>query len=235
MSVDNKKTTNNPKRMAQEFTAAAADFERSISDEMNKSRIIAWRVATVATGVTVISITAFLVALLMRTEPEPTIIKVDNSTGATTVLRSIKDSQDHYDDIIDKFWLGQYVTERENYDWYTISTAVDKVTLMSSPAVGTWYNTAIKAKDSPLHTLADKFKIIAKVSSITFVGDVAQVRYTTQKVSSSGLVADGSPVQKWIATISYKYDAGLMTEQQRLVNPLGFKVQTYRNDPEVIQ
>ncbi|WP_369211056.1 VirB8/TrbF family protein [Xylella fastidiosa] len=26
-----------------------------------------------------------------------------------------------------------------------------------------------------------------------------------------------------------------MTEQQRLINPLGFKVATYRVDPEVIQ
>jgi|WetSurMetagenome_2_1015567.scaffolds.fasta_scaffold151035_1 type IV secretion system protein VirB8 len=235
MSVDNKKSTNSAKRIAQSFTAAAADFERQTGEEKEKSRVLAWRVATVSTAVTVITIAALLVSHLMHKDPDPVIIKVDNSTGATTVLRSIKDAQDHYDDIIDKYWLGQYVIERENYDWYTISTAVDKVTLMSSPSVGAAYNTAIKAKDSPLYILTDKFKIIAKISSITFVGDEAQVHYTTQKVSSSGLVADGSPVQKWIATISYKYDAGLMTEQQRLVNPLGFKVLTYRNDPEVIQ
>ena len=230
------KDTKPPKNRApQNFIEAAKDFERSKTEEMRKSRKVAWVIAGVTTAITSVSIIAFLVALLMRTEPEPVILKVDNSTGATTVMRSVKDAYDKYDDVVNKYWLAMYVRYREGYDWYTISQQFESVKLMSENAIATEYENAVKAENAPLAILKDKAKIIAKINAITFIGDTAQIRFTTEKESISGENPDGSPVQKWIATVAYLYDAGQMTEQQRLINPLGFKVVSYRVDPEVIQ
>lgn len=222
-------------RTPQTFIEAAADFERSKTEEMRLSRKIAWVIAGVSMGITTISISAFLVALLMRTEPEPTILRVDNSTGATTVLRSIKDVHDKYDEVVDKYWLAEYVKYRENYDWLTISSQFDAVNLMSDSPVGNEYSTFTKGKNSPLSILKDKGKIVIHIAAISFIGNVAQVRFTSEKQSINGLNTDGSPIQKWIATIAYFYRPGQMTEQQRLINPLGFKVTSYRVDPEVIK
>lgn len=222
-------------RAPQSFIEAAADFERSKIDEMKRSRKTAWIIASIATGICTVSIIAFLVALLTRPEPEPTIIQVDKSTGATTMLRSIKDSKDQYDEVINQYFLANYVRAREGYDWYTISEQIEVVKLMTDDSIEKEYSRAVQAKNSPLMVFKDKAKVIAKITSISFIGDLAQVRFTTEKQSLDGANTDGSPVQKWIATIAYSFKTGMMTPQQRLINPLGFNVLSYRIDPEVIK
>lgn len=225
----------NHKRVPQAFAEAAADFERSKIEELKRSRTIAWRIAGVATAVGGLAAAAALVAILLRTEPEPVIIKVDNSTGSSTVLRSIRDNKDQYDEVVNKYWLAQYVRTCEGYDWYAIGDQFEACKLMSESDVAKEYSRKVQAPESPLKVLKDKGKVGVKVGSIVFVGDSAQVRYTSEKVNASGENTDNSPVQKWIATVVFQFKPGQMTEQQRLVNPLGFKVLTYRVDPEVIK
>jgi type IV secretion system protein VirB8 len=81
----------------------------------------------------------------------------------------------------------------------------------------------------------DKARVDVKILSITFISNVAQVRFSTEKKATDGTNTDNSPVQKWIATIGFKFSAGMMTDQQRLLNPLGFKSISYRVDPEVLK
>lgn len=232
--VDEKKPRADKGRIPQSFNEAAQEFGRARNEDDKKSKKTAWIIASVSIGVTTIAIFAFLVALLTRPEPEPTIIHVNDTTGAATVLRSVKDDKDQYDDVVNKYWLAAYVRAREGYDWYTISEQYDTVKLMSENDVSGDYEKKVNDPNGPLKTLKDKGKVVAKIESITFVNELAQVRFSTVKQSTNGDNADGSPVQKWIATIAFKYHAGWMTEQQRFVNPLGFKAVTYRADPEVI-
>lgn len=222
------------KRIAQSFVEAAADFERFKIDKIKHSRKIAWIVASITAGICILSMMAATIAIFSRSEPEPTILKVDNSTGATTMLRSIKDTQDKYDEIVNKYWLAHYVRLREGYDWYTISEQFEAVKLMSDESVSDEYTKRVQASHAPLTILKDKAKIITKVTSIAFIGDLAQVRFTTEKQNISGDNPDNAPVQKWIATIAFAFKSGWMTEQERLINPLGFKTLSYRVDPEVI-
>jgi type IV secretory pathway component VirB8 len=47
---------------------------------------------------------------------------------------------------------------------------------------------------------------------------------------------DQSRVSKWIATIGYDYKKiAKMKESERLKNPLGFNVDSYRTDPEMLE
>jgi type IV secretion system protein VirB8 len=39
----------------------------------------------------------------------------------------------------------------------------------------------------------------------------------------------------WIATIAFAYTKAPMAEADRLRNPLGFQVISYRSDPEVVR
>ena len=106
---------------------------------------------------------------------------------------------------------------------------------MSDGDVAKEYSRKVQAPGSPLSVLKDKGKVVVKITSIAFFGETAQVRFTSEKLSASGENVDNSPLQKWIATIAFQFKPGMMTEQQRLVNPLGFKAATYRVDPEVIK
>ncbi len=222
-------------RLPQTFVEAAADFEKSKNEALKRSNKILGAIAIVATAICSVSILAFLVALLTRTEPEPTIIRVDQSTGASTVLRSVRDTNDQYDEVVNKYWLAQYVRTCEGYDWFTISEQFEACKLMSDDDVAKENSRRVQAPGSPLSVLKDKGKVVVKVVSIAFFGETAQVRFTSEKLNGSGENVDNSPVQKSIATIAFQFKPGMMTEQQRLVNPLGFKAATYRVDPEVVK
>ena len=69
------------------------------------------------------------------------------------------------------------------------------------------------------------------IRAIGFINDgVANVRFRrtvrqVQQVTESD----------WIATIAFAYTRAPMSEADRLRNPLGFQVTSYRADPEVIR
>jgi type IV secretion system protein VirB8 len=222
-------------RLPQAFTEAAVDFEKSKSENLKKLVKILTGGIIAASAFGVLGSAAALVAIFKRTEPEPVVLQVDNATGATTMLRSIRDTQDKYAEVINKYWLAQYVRTCESYDWYTIGENFEICKLMSESDVATEYSKKVQSPTAPLKLLKDKGKVVAKIDSITFVGDIAHVRFSTEKLNSSGENMDNSPVQRWLATIAYRFKPGQMTEQQRLANPLGFKVFSYRADPEVLK
>lgn len=223
----------NLKRMPQDFVAAAMDFESSKTDDMRKSRDIAFKIAGVFAVAFFISAITAAIAVYKRPEAMPTVITLDKGTGVTQIQRSVLDSFDHFDEVTDKHWLAEYVRTRESYDWFEISTNYDTVRLMSAPAVADAYNTFVYAKNSPLSVLKDKARLKVAITSVAFIGQTAQVRYTVQKLSPSGQNTDDSPVKNWLATIAYDYENRGMNEQERMVNNLGFTVLSYRNDEEV--
>lgn len=222
------------KRLPQSFAEAAADFERSRIEEITRSRKVAWMVAGVSCVMSLLAVLAVLVATLLRTEPEPVVLHTNDTTGTTTMLRSLRDASDHYDEVVNKYWLNQYVLTCESYDWFLVAQQMEACKLMSDDAIAKAHENKVRSPTAPLAVLKDKGRIAAKVGAITFVGDAAQVRFTTEKLSTSGENLDNSPTQRWIATLAYQFEpAQRMTEQERMVNPLGFKVYAFRVDPEV--
>jgi len=233
--VTDKSSAKKASRAPQSFEEAAKDFEESKIIGLKTSRKIAWIVAGSSIGLAVLCVIAVLVALFNHQDPQPVILTHDTGTGEVTMARSIKDTQDKYNEVTDRYWIATYVRNRENYDWYTIGTDSEVVKLMSAPDVASEYMRDIQAPTAPLNVYKDKGKVVTKVSSITFVGNLAQVRFTKERVTTSGENVDNSPVQNFIATIAYKYESGLMTDQQRLINPLGYRTLTYRRDEEVVK
>jgi type IV secretion system protein VirB8 len=79
--------------------------------------------------------------------------------------------------------------------------------------------------------------VSVQVEDLTFfkgAGDlknVAQVRYRTLERQGSGAV---ERVGHWIATIEYAYGRPPSNPEQRLWNPLGFKVVDFTREPEVL-
>jgi type IV secretion system protein VirB8 len=223
-----------PIRQAQSFVEASKQFEQFRSDDLRSSRAIAWRVAAGMGICTILSLLALTANIVTRTDPEPWLIKVDNNTGFTSSVQYVRNANVQDDDIMNKHWLSRYVTARESYDWFFIQKDYKMVSLMSMPNVGAEYERTATGKGSPVETLKDKGKIEAKVTSISFVGKVAQVRFDKTKLNADGSPS-GEPTTKWIATVSFSYGKTALSEVERLVNPLDFKVYGYRLDPEAAQ
>ena len=76
---------------------------------------------------------------------------------------------------------------------------------------------------------AKKVKRLVNIRSITFLApDTAQVRFTAlEKLDTS------ERPSYWIATLQFRFVQNSADEEERLINPVGFKITSYRIDPEV--
>jgi type IV secretion system protein VirB8 len=224
-----------PNRLPQTFAQAAAEFERSRIEELIKTRKIAIMAAIIAFAFAGICIVGIVMSFALHREPQPVVLRVDNGTGNVEVLTSIKNASNTYDEVVNRYWLAQFVKTCERYDWYSLSVDYDTCKLYSTSDVFNAYSAKVQAKNSPLETLKDKGKIDVRIVSVSFLDEhTAHVRFTSQKLNQSGENTDGSPLQRWIATVVFDYDASLMTDQQRMMNPLGFRVHSYQVDAEAI-
>lgn len=224
-----------PVRAAQSFMEAAADFEKSKSEQLRASNKRLWIFAIGCLTFAGLATIAMLVAVLFRQEPEPWILQVDKATGSMTVIKHVEQQDASMQETIDRYWLSRYVLLREGYDWYTISDQYTAVSLMSNSATAAEYSKLVQAKGSPLEEYKDRKKVVVSINSIAFIGSTAQVRFTKTILTPSGESDPLLPPTNWIATIGAEYGKRDLTEAQRLINPLDFRVATYRVDSERVK
>ncbi|WP_332065129.1 virB8 family protein [Bartonella sp. CB189] len=206
-------------------------LERELINEFMKSRRTAWRV------VGAFSILGFLgmicgVIGFYQPAPTPLVLRVDNSTGAIDVVTIMRDHETSYGEVVDKYWLNQYVLNRETYDYDTIQLNYDTTALLSAPKVQQEFYKIYDGENARDKVLSNRSRITVKVRSIQPNGrGQATVRFTTQQQDSNGSTGKK---EDQIATIGYTYVGAPMKSSDRLLNPLGFQVTSYRADPEIV-
>ena len=202
--------------------AASWDHDRLIA--ANRSKRLAWMVAGVASGLAITGVAAVAMLTPLKTVA-PYVITVDKATGASEITSPMSgDKQITYNEAVAKYFLADYVRNREGWIPQARQEFFDGVLAMSSrDEQARW--TAFYSKDTDLDT------VFVAIKSVTFVSkNVAQVRFT--KMLQRGTSATDTPA---IATITYDTTDTPTTEQQRFKNPLGLEVQSYRADLEVTQ
>lgn len=206
-------------------------LERELINEFIKSRKTAWRVAG---GVGIFGLFGMICGVVGFSQPAPTplVLRVDNTTGAVDVISVMREHETSYGEVVDRYWLNQYVLNRETYDYDTIQLNYDTTALLSAGAVQQEFYKIYEGEEARDKVLSNKARITVKVRSIQPNGrGQATVRFTTQQHESSGTVG---PKQHQIATIGYTYVGAPMKSSDRLLNPLGFQVTSYRADPEIL-
>lgn len=223
------------KKESQSYFDAVKQFERNEIAIVKDKATLLTRLC-IAQFV-VIGILGFSIACLAPLKTAvPYVIRVDNSTGYTDIAPHIANAKETYQDVETKYFLSQFVINFESYDWQTIQQMLDTVQVMSDQKVFSQYNSAIRADNSPLHILKDNYKMKVRIKSVTLLKpDVAQVRFSKMILDSSGKLSNEYRVTEWIATISFDFNKKIETEEQRLINPLGFQVNSYRVDAEAVK
>lgn len=222
----------NPQQQGLKFIQEAKEFHKSEIDRVRKNSRIAWRISGVCLVITGLAVGAVAGLTPLKTT-QPFLVRVDNNTGVTDVVTTLKTAEKTYGEVVDKYWLAQYVRYRESYDWQTIQATYDAAMLLSDPTIqaefAKFYNNPTAA---PHKILRDQYKVIVKVNAISFLGnDVAQIRFEKQTIPTNS-VNQPLPPQRFIATVSYAYKNKPQEEKDRLINPLGFQMTSYRVDPE---
>jgi type IV secretion system protein VirB8 len=224
--------SNVDKENFEKYLNEARSWETSKLKESNRSKRTAWTVASVATVLAlVLGVAVSLLAL--KKEVEPFVIRVDNATGIVDVVEAMTDGETTYDEAVNKYFVQWYIRYREGYSNQLAEEYYNNVGIMSDgleqQKYAAWFNP--KNPLSPINVYGPYAKVKIRIKSTSFIKpDVALVRYT--KEVERGL--DAPQVTHWAATVTFRYSKARMSEKDRGISPLGFRVMEYRNDPDIL-
>lgn len=228
MSKKEKNAT--PAQVAQRMTEAAKEFETSRIELIKRNNKLAWKI----TGVSVVAALAAIGSVAVLTPlktVEPYVVRVDNNTGQTDIVYALKDEKLTHNEALDRFWLQNYVTFRESYDWYTVQSNYDTTMMFSDQAEQTQLASFFASAAAPYKMFKNNYRVEIRIISISYVGELAQVRFERRLRDLND--PRKQPVTKnLIATIAYEYRNENVSAEERLANPLGFKVTSYKTDVE---
>lgn len=199
-----------------------------------RSRRLAWTVAGVASGLAAASVVAVILLTPLKTT-EPFVVRVDRSTGAVDVVRGLSSTEGPatYDEAVSKYFLGQYVRAREGYLDPAAEESFALVSILSNGSEQRRWAEAYRGSNpqSPQNLYGSDAEAVVSIRAIGFINEgVANVRFhRTVRMAQQVTKSD------WIATIAFTYTRAPMSEPDRLRNPLGFQVTSYRADPEVVR
>ncbi|MCV2508821.1 MAG: type IV secretion system protein [Neisseriaceae bacterium] len=216
-------------RNTKEFVQNAQSFIAKDNASLRRRNKIYLIFAFSSLFLAVLAIIAVMLLTPLKTV-EPYLIKVDKNTGQTEIITTLDKERKSYSEVIDNHFLSQYVMFRESYDWERISDYYAATKLMSNDVVRAQY-IKFYGKDninSPVNTFKNRYRILVKISSISYIGSTAQVRFRKIKVPTMSSREDEVPQEfHYLATINFDYQDKEMTSAQRQVNPLGFTVTSY--------
>lgn len=220
----------------------AANFENTIADMARRSERRAWMVAWTAIAMSLILAGGYFVFLPLK-EKVPYLVMADAYTGTSTVARltgNLGERGIAASEAINKSNIAHFVMARESYDYSQFGQQDwNTVHAMATPMVTAGYaKLYTKLNPDNPQTLFGKNKSIrVKILSLQLhdpaeVGSApksATVRF--QRSLYDKAAGAGTPLDSKIASLEFSYNPHLkMDEPNRILNPLGFQVTSYRVD-----
>lgn len=221
---------NQSKAEFEQYQREVLSWETSRVFELEKSRMIAWRVAGGASLAALMAIGAIAGLTPLKTV-RPFVIRVDNATGIVDVVSELGDAKTNYDEAINKYFVQWYVRYRQAYSADLLEDYYFAVGALSSPSEQRRYLGEIETSnpESPIRLYGKTHRVRIDVKSISFLQPhVALIRYT--KILEHG--AEQPEKTHWAATLTFQYSGTPASEKLRGINPLGFEVTDYRVDPD---
>jgi type IV secretion system protein VirB8 len=166
---------------------------------------------------------------------KPFVIQVDENSGITTVVDSLNPEENVItrNESIKNYMLIKYVRARETYHYINYRENFENVVRVLS--TGTVYSTYRAKLSDPNTSLIKKYDdksfTTMKVRSIQYndAGNVATIRF---RIDEQGRF-NGS--YNKIATIKFEISPMTVRQEESFINPIGFKVTSYRVDDEILQ
>lgn len=229
------------KQASFDFVKASKEFENSRIGDIERSRLIAWRIAGVSLACFVMSAVAIMLMTPLK-QTVPYVVRIDNNTGATDIVTTLNDAKSNYGDEVSKFFAAQYVRLIEGYDWYTLQSQVNQAMMFSDANMQSQLQKKYAMPTAPHKLYKNNQRVNVKINNVSIIDPkgILQVRFTTTVEPMNGgtynvqsnTISPEPQVTNHIATIGYDYVNVPTLDDVRLVNPLGFTVKTYRVDDD---
>ncbi len=218
-----------------EYKKERRGLEVDVLDEVLKSRKVAWIVASVGAVLAVVAL--FLAGFVVQRYSQPIpehILTINKDTGVVQQVNLLPDQKTSYGEVVDSYWVSQFVIHYESYDFYSAQADYNAVGLMAAPQVSEPYLNQFAGPDAKDKRLGDSLSTRVHVSSVILdrKAGTATIRFSTQDKYRDRPMPE---LQKeWIAVLAYKYENFPETASQRFINPLGFRVLSFRAQPVAV-
>lgn len=209
----------------------AFSFEASRMSMLEKSERRAWAVAK-GMGLVTICLSGAIWIMSPLKQGVPYVYEVDRNTGQTTLLRVANPQSIPRTELMDKYWVTEYIRSRETYDYNTVDAEFRRVREMTMADQFGPYMKQFQGENSLDRVLGPAKMIRIEILSVGIEGDgIARVRFIRRQINTANMAPENESY--WTATIGFQYLPNYTNEGDRLlVNPFGFKVTSYRLDQE---
>jgi type IV secretion system protein VirB8 len=164
---------------------------------------------------------------------EPYVVELEEKTGVMNVVENITNERLTADESIKKFYLKSFLDAVEGYNYVTFQDDRRKAFLFSTQQVyrATMQKFSQKLETSVVNILGRNASLTIKIKSIVFLAPkVASVRYVIYCDKPSARM----PAEKhMIANIEYEFIDIKLNQDDRFINPLGFRVTKYNFGEDV--
>lgn len=208
-------------------------FEATLEDLRAKSNAKAWNYTKISMGLNALLVVAIVLMMPLKTV-DTYVVEVNKADYEAKVLSVADPSSISLNEMQDKYWLNQYVIGRESYEFNQLKHDYALTRELSMPAVFVDYNANYNTMQGLQYQLGTKRRIDVHVVSIATDGNGAgTVRFRRDEINTKD--GDIQNSEMYVAQIVYEYHPEIrMTEERRLLNPLGFKVVSYRANRELV-
>ncbi|WP_289259117.1 type IV secretion system protein [Campylobacter sp.] len=195
----------------------------------------AWLVSFIFGFIAIMSIIALFLLTPLK-QSVPYVIRVDNVTGMVDIISTLKDQTvvSKNSEALDKYFTANYVKLREQYYWDILEQDYYTVQVFSSNRISAEYQNIYAGANSRVKNLQNSVEVEIQIISVVLTNsagaNVATIRFNE---IVKDLQSKTSKQTTKVATLTYEYVKELTTEKERVMNPLGFKVNTYRIDSEI--
>lgn len=208
-------------------------WARDVEEASQRSRRIAWTIAGVAGAIAVVQAIA-LAALVPLKRVSPYTITVDRQTGQIQTTPGLTLPQLSQSDAVRQAFLAQYVLARETFDLTDYQENYRRTLLWSEGQAAETYR-ADWDRDNP-NGVQSRYRastiVRAIVTEVRLLSpETALIRFETEQTeggSASGLR------QPWSASVRFSAAGRPLNAQDRLLNPLGFRIEAYRRDAQTV-
>lgn len=218
--------------------AEARSWDSTVQDLRARSESRAWRVAG---GSIVLALLGFGMALFQasRPIPAPVPIVVDRTTGETMVVPRFDENSVPQISAVDQHNAAVFVRAYESYFFNLLKRDYDQVARMATQEVFAPYSAKFAGDGAMQTKLGTAWEhrvtvISVRMSTTTLPGrnGEAIVTFDKQLASNQGM----SPsTTRYVATVRFEYRPKSMKKDvDRIENPFGFVVLSYRADPELL-
>jgi type IV secretion system protein VirB8 len=165
---------------------------------------------------------------------DPFVIQVDQKSGITQTVDPLSVKELTANEAVNDFFIVQYIRSRETYSVMDLARNYNIVRVMSE--ADKVYADFVRQADpnnprSNAARLGSSGVRIVKFKSITYLSpQLVQARLLIEERQDTSVVQYHK-----IALVAFQYIKLSLTNEERYINPLGFRVTDYRLDEDILQ